>query len=150
MGTIEDIAELKKALKEMYLKEIEALEATRGLCHLSNKFNGLIEPAASWKPTDISNGVTKYLDDMDEITVERIKRLHIVWQDCTRKLRRLEEACIDAQDKVLDMKTFDEIKTETLKDLLKRLIHRDMQHHALGLNKLTQRYGHIMQCTTEE
>ena len=74
-ATIEDIAELKMALKEMYLKEIEALEATRGLCHLSNKFNGLIEPAASWKPTDISNGVTKYLDDMDEITVERIKRV---------------------------------------------------------------------------
>ena len=65
-------------------------------------------------------------------------------------MRRLEEACLDADDHVLDMKTFDEIKVETLKDMMKRLIHRDMQHNALSLTKLTQRYNHIQHCTIEE
>jgi len=149
-ATMEDINDLNYALKQWHLKETEALIQMRALCQLNNKFNGLVDPAASWKHTDISHGVSKYLDDMDEIAEERINRLKLVWRDCARKLRRLEEACKDADGKDLDMKTFDEIRTETLKDMLKRMIHCDMQYHALGLTKLTHRYNHIQQCTIEE
>ena len=42
---------------------------------LTNQFNGLIEPASSYKTTDISNGVQKYMDDIEEIVEERIKRV---------------------------------------------------------------------------
>jgi hypothetical protein len=50
-------------------------EEQRKLCMLTNQFNGLIEPASSYKTTDISNGVQKYMDDIEEIVEERIKRV---------------------------------------------------------------------------
>jgi len=62
----------------------------------------------------------------------------------------LTHAAALAQLHVLDNQTFAEIRTETLKGILKHLIHRDMQHHALGLTKLTQRYNHVQQCTIEQ
>merc|ERR1711998_795019 len=96
-ATREDIEDLKSMLKEWYMKETEALIQMKGICSLNNKFNGLVDPAASWKHNDISHGVTKYLDDMDEMAEERINRLKLVWRDSSRKLKRLEEACKDAQ-----------------------------------------------------
>lgn len=149
-----DIEDLELCLKEYHMAETLALEKLRGLCMLHDKFNGLIDPAASWKHNDISHGVTKYMNDMDEIAEERIKSLRVVMQDCSRKLRRLKEACDDADGtqgvRSLDMKTFDEIRTETLKEMLKRMIHCDMKYHALGLSKLTNRFNHVQQCTVEE
>merc|ERR1711904_504013 len=83
----------KEAIKLLETKQGEYLEAMKALCALGNKFNGLIDPAQSWKHNDISHGVTKYLDDMDQIAEDRIRRGGIVWKDVTRKLRRVEEAC---------------------------------------------------------
>ena len=77
-ATVEDIGELRDAMRKCHLKHTEALEAQRALCHLTSKFQGLIDPSVSWKHNDISQGVIKYLEDMDEICEERIKRVRVL------------------------------------------------------------------------
>ena len=75
-ATKEDILALKRALTTLNEKEVEACEAMRELCALNAKFQGLIDPAASWKHNDISHGVTQYLEDLDDIAEDRMKRVH--------------------------------------------------------------------------
>ena len=74
-ATLKDIEVLRSELKASVTQETLALEQQRSLCMLTNQFNGLIEPASSYKTTDISNGVQKYMDDMEEMVEERIKRV---------------------------------------------------------------------------
>merc|ERR1712146_81699 len=74
----------------------------------------------------------------------------MVDKDVERKLMKLTDACDDNDEGALDSRTFYEIRTQTLKDMLKGMIHCDMHHHAMALSKLTVRYNDLQKCTVEE
>eukprot|EP00656_Telonema_subtile_P005944 TRINITY_DN1272_c0_g1_i4.p1 TRINITY_DN1272_c0_g1~~TRINITY_DN1272_c0_g1_i4.p1 ORF type:complete len:250 (-),score=39.13 TRINITY_DN1272_c0_g1_i4:328-1077(-) len=145
-----DVNNLRRQLKDLINAELNAISETGKLTALIKGFSGLIDPGHSWKKGSVSNAMTSYMDDMEAVTNDRKRRLEISLREVDRRCNRIRDACCDVEVGQLDMKTFDELRVEVIKDLMLFLSHRDIHMHADALTRLTTTYQHVMDVRISE
>eukprot|EP00657_Telonema_sp_P-1_P010837 TRINITY_DN5459_c0_g1_i1.p1 TRINITY_DN5459_c0_g1~~TRINITY_DN5459_c0_g1_i1.p1 ORF type:complete len:152 (-),score=29.43 TRINITY_DN5459_c0_g1_i1:27-482(-) len=132
-----DVNNLRVQLKDVINAELKQIQEAERLAAVVKGFSGLIDPGHSWKQGSVSNAMTSYMDDTQQVCEDRKRRLEISLREVDRRCNRIRDACYDVEVGQLDMKTFDELRVEVVKDLMLFLAHRDIHLHADALTRLS-------------
>jgi len=145
-----DVWNLRCQLKDVMDAEMKQIREAERLTSVIKGFSGLIDPGHSWKAGSVSNAMTSYMDDLERVCEDRKRRLEISLREVERRCNRIRDACDDVEYGQMDMKTFDELRVEVVKDLMLYLSHRDIHLHADALTRLTKTYQKVMDVRTSE
>jgi len=145
-----DVWNLRCQLRDVINAEMRQINEAERLTSVIKGFSGLIDPGHSWKAGSVSNAMTSYMDDLERVCEDRKRRLEMSLREVERRLNRIRDACDDVEYGQMDMKTFDELRVEVVKDLMLYLSHRDIHLHADALTRLTKTYQKVMDVRTSE
>jgi len=145
-----DVNNLRCQLKDVINAELRQINEAKKLTGIIKGFSGLIDPGHAWKQGSISNAMTSYMEDIEQVTEDRKRRLEISLREVDRRCNRIRDACHDVEVQQMDMKTFDELRVEVVKDLMLFLAHRDIHLHADALTRLSKTYQKVMDVRTGE
>jgi len=144
---------LELKMRNQLEAEEVACVRTKQLSGLITEFEMLVSPdEQSPAQKDAYRAMEAYLESMDHIAEDRLRKLELTVTEVAIRLKRIEEisGICDAlqkdntrseEDKRHARLRWDALRTELMRDMLSIVVHRDMWHHSYALAQLSDSFA---------